>query len=717
METSAPWSDKANWSARLAQPLVAQLDAQQGHLFGWVPVALATGIGIYFALSHEPALSDYISLTLLLGVLAFLPVVGVFGPVVQVVLRAGGLITLGLILAAVRAQSVAAPVLEFRYYGPIEGRVVAIDRSSSNKMRLTLDQVRLRDMPPDKYPAKIRVSLHGEQGFIDPQPGARVMMTGHLQAPSGPVEPGGFDFQRHTWFQQLGALGYTRTPALLLEPAPERLGSWGLWIYAQRLRLSAVIKERMQGEEGPFAAAIITGDRAGLDPEAVESLRASNLAHLLAISGLHMGLLSGAVFASLRFLLALPCVLPGQLDAKKIAAGGALAAAAIYLALSGASIATQRAFIMVSIMLLAVMFEQRAISLRSVAIAASVILLLAPQTLISPGFQMSFAATVALVAVFGCLRDNRLFYLKNKFLRGVGSLVLSSMVAGAATAPFGAAHFNQLAHYGLLANFLSVPVMGFVVMPGALLAAVLSPIGAEFLGLEMMRLGLDWILGVARFVQSLEHSLRYIKAPGPWVLPLMSFGGVFICLWNGPLRWAGAGVIVVALGMWQLTLRPEILISESGRLVGVMGAEGRVLNKEKGDGFAARVWLENDGNLSTQQVAARRAQPDSSAGFTANAVDVRLGAGRKGGRVILDARNGEEIGEILAQLCQRADYLIVPRYQGRLPQGCRGSTAQSLRISGAISIDPEPHGLKITTAAQHQGQRLWSPSLRNSSLP
>lgn len=191
-------------------------DRQRGHLFPWVPVCLACGIGLYFALRWEPAVW-------MLGA-AF--AAGVLGSLVwlrrDVPLRAGGLavclMAFGFALAGARAHQVAGPVLDFRYYGAVEGRIVGIDRSASDAVRLTLDRVVLERMAPDDTPRRVRVSLHGQQGFAPLTPGATVILTGHLSGPQGAVEPGGFDFRRHAWFLRLGAVGYTRNPVLLLEP-------------------------------------------------------------------------------------------------------------------------------------------------------------------------------------------------------------------------------------------------------------------------------------------------------------------------------------------------------------------------------------------------------------------------------------------------------------------------------------------------------------------
>ncbi|MWD30278.1 DUF4131 domain-containing protein, partial [Aquicoccus sp. SCR17] len=279
--------------------------------------------------------------------------------------RAAALVALGLALAGARTHQVAGPVLEGRYYGPIQGRIVAIDRSASDALRLTLDRVVLRDRGPERTPRRLRVSLHGGAAVRAdlpggrPEPGAVAILTGHLSPPGGPVEPGGFDFRRHAWFLKLGAVGYTRTPVLRWQ-GPGR--GWRPMLHRLRLDLSARIQQALPGRRGAFAAAVLTGDRSGMDRPTLEALRRSNLAHLLAISGLHMGLLAGFVFAALRLAQAAVPRWCDRAPVKKIAALGALLAAAGYLALSGGNVATQRAFVMAAVALGAVLADRRALS-------------------------------------------------------------------------------------------------------------------------------------------------------------------------------------------------------------------------------------------------------------------------------------------------------------------------------------------------------------------
>ncbi len=697
---------------RLWQRINAAQQAQRGYLLPWSPVCLALGVALFFALPCDPAPWHYLG--------------GITSAIVAAIIgrkwreQAGPLATalvlvvVGLCLAGLRSQMVAGPVLEFRYYGPIEGRIVAVDRSASDRLRLTLDRVVLARTDPDRVPRRVRVSLHGDQGFFTPEPGATVAMTGHLSAPEGPGEPGGFDFQRHAWFLGIGAVGYTRTPALLMAPRPEG----DMRLAHLRMHLSQAIRARIGGEAGAFAAAVLTGDRSAVPLATMQALRDSNIAHLLAISGLHMGLLTGFVFLCLRAGMALIAPLALRVPTKKIAAVGALASGAFYLALSGGNVATERAFIQIAVMFVAVLLDRRAVTLRSVAIAAMIVLAHRPESLLGPGFQMSFAATTALVAVFNGLKGVACLQDRPRWMRAVTGVVLSSVVAGLATAPFAAAQFNRLAVFGLAANLLTVPVMGSLVIPAAVVALLLWPVGAEGIGFAVMELGIDWILSVARHVAATPGALRHVVMPPAAVLPLVAGGALAVILWHGRGRWLGLLPGMVALWLWIGAERPELLISSSGRLAGAATEAGRSLSRARGDGFVAGLWLENDGDSADQaEAAARDGWTQDGAGQVALLGDwsVWHGVGRRAARD-------------LARACALHDLVITSEEEAQgvgqpLPVGappvsgaamaeapiasCWVIGPDLLARTGALAVRMGDGGGVISTARAVQGDRPW----------
>lgn len=661
---------------------------QRGYLFPWTPVFFACGIGTYFALRFEADQAVYVG-TGLVAVLS-LVVVRFFPPGLSVLGWALCLCALGFLTAGWRAHQVAAPVLEWRYYGPIEGRIVGIDRSSSDALRIRLDQVSLDRVPERKTPAQVRVALHGRAPSFALIPGQRVMTTGHLSPPGGPVEPGGFDFRRHAWFQGLGAVGYTRNPLVQAVPVTE-----GLVLLRLRRAMTARIIEVQGGDIGGFGAAVTTGDRSGVSQEALEWLRASNTAHLLAISGLHMGLLVGVVFATLRYGLALIPWLALRWPVRKIAAGVALASAAGYLAVSGSSVATERAFVMAAVMLLAIMVDRRAISLRSVALAAMIVLFLRPEALLGPGFQMSFAATTALVAVYGWMRDAEVALPGPVWAKAVLGVLLSSLIAGLATAPVGAAHFNVVAHYGLLANLLSVPLMGSVVMPSAVLAAALVPFGLEALGLWVMGWGIQWILWVAEWVAGLDGARRFVPSPPVLVLPFFACGALFVVLWQGRWRFAGLAPIALAALMWFGVERPDVLVAEGGALVGVMTDDGRALSKPRGAGFVARTWLENDGEPVSQADANARWEASLDGVARMHVVGWEI--------IHLTRKSASEaFGEC------KTGQIIITSFEKELVGACHLLDANRLADLGSLSIEKDV----FRTASALSGDRLWNAKRR-----
>ncbi len=679
--------------AGLAGRVAAALAGLRGELFAFVPVGLGIGIGFWFQASAEP---DGMSYGLaLVGLVPVLLACRLWDALQPFAIFAGCILC-GFLVCGLRVQVVAAPVLAEDYYGPLTGRIVEVDRSQAGALRITLDQVWLAETPPDATPARVRLSLQGDQRWLDPIPGTVVMATAFLSAPQGPVEPGAFDFRLMAFFDGLGAVGYTRHPVLpWAEPAPGEARIGRLRTY-----LSAGIRAHIPGDPGAFAAGVLTGDRSGLSRDAVEALRDSSLAHLLAISGMNMAFLIAFVFALLRYGLALIPRLSLRMDSKKLAAVVSLGVAGFYLLLSGSNVATERAFIMVAVMLGAVLLDRRAITLRSVALAGTILLVWQPEALLSPGFQMSFAATVALIAGFAAMSRHMQPGAWPRWVQMTLSLLLSSLLGGIATAPFAAAHFNRFTDFGLLANLLTGPVMGLVVMPAGAVAALAAPFGLAALPLWVMELGCRWILYVAHSVAALDGSVTAIPAPPAVVLPVLTLGLCWLVFWPGPLRLAGLGAVIASLGLWHQAERPTVLIGAGG-LVGVMGQEGRAISTKRGGGFVVQNWLENDGDLAERATAAARP------GFVEG----------DGGRVFtLGDRTGLVMavdGPVPDGACMRHAVIILRK--GAPGDGpCLLLTDEVLSRTGTVAIYADRGRMLLRLT--HDGSRAWSGADAPASL-
>jgi len=466
------------------------------------------------------------------------------------------------------------------------------------------------------------------------------------------------------------------------------------------MQISAKIKNSIEGQNGAFAAAIITGDRSDIDPEILVSLRASNLAHLLAISGLHMGMLSGFVFAIFRYGFAMFPYLALRIRPKKLAAGLAIIAGAGYLMLSGASVATQRAFIMTAVVLFAVILDKPAFTLRAVALAAFIVLLIKPYSLLEAGFQMSFAATTALISAYEWLNKRQVWrYLsrgKWKYAKPVIALLFTSAVAGAATAPISAFHFNQISQYGLAANLLAVPIMGMIVMPSAVIAFLLTPFGLDGYAFWMMGEGIGAILTVAEYFTNLEGAVTNIKSAPSIVLAGIVTSGLILFLWKGRGRSVGLILLVLTIFAWSKSTRPMVLISEDGRMFGLMTEAGRVVNKPRGSGYAVRIWLENDGDVVTQAEAAERG------GVLANKQRA-IAKLPDGWRIYLYLKDDAEIADAN---CVHKTILVTTKLSNT-SGNCIIVNKSTLRNSGAISVNMSDRTPTIQGSREAARNRPW----------
>ena len=311
---------------------------------------------------------------------------------------------------------------------------------------------------------------------------------------------------------------------------------------------------------------------------------------------------------------------------------------------------------------------------------------------------MSFAATIALVVVFRWLKDmQRLGDISRyRFIRNAFALVLSSAVAGFATAPFAAFHFNQIAHYGVLANSLSLPLMGVVIMPFAIIAALTYPIGLDWLGFWVMEQGINWILRVAEWVAGFKNAVSLVPQAPPFALPLI----VICCLMAVLQRRIGRVTvlpgILAALWLWAQSERPLLLVTENGRMVGVQTEKGRALNRNRGNGFAATNWSENDGLPFDQekQAALFEGDPDSFV-HTIDGIEIYY------------VWDGKLKDTDLAAFCSKYDIVISPKSEDYPNGDCQFWNQYQLHRDGALAFKSSD-GLRIETARQIAGARLWT---------
>ncbi|MEM7523383.1 MAG: ComEC/Rec2 family competence protein [Pseudomonadota bacterium] len=679
----------------------------------WAPVFVGLGVQIYFWLPAEPSgwlFSGLFAAPVILWAGFWKRLQGHWLFALAVVL-----IALGFALGGARARLVEAPVLSASIDATIEGTIRSVGQTSSGRPRLVLDELVIFGREAETTPERAQIALQKQADLGDLTAGERISIFAQVGPPGGPVEPGGFDYRRTAWFLSLGAVGYAHGPPVRIDDgaAPGLMRRLSIGLARVRSDIAAGLRARLPGETGAFAAAVTVGERSGITRESVEALRESNLAHLLAISGLHMGIVTALVFGAARLILAAIPFTGRRWRTKRIAAGIALIAAVGYLCLSGASIATQRAFVMAAVALVAVIANRPAITLRALAVAALIILVLRPESLTHVGFQMSFAATAAIIAGFDYSRargwSGRVTEggLGARFAGYVLALAATSLLAGLATAPFAAFHFNRVAHYGLIANLAAVPTMGMWVAPSALIAAALAPFGADGIALAVMGRGIEAILWVARGVASLPGATSPVAAGPPIVLTLITFGGLALCLGRDKLKAAGLVVAVLGFVVWgAATTRPDVLIAPNARLIGVDGPQGRSLDHAKTQSYAARIWLQRDGDGAEQAVAAERGGFTKGRGVSETTL-------ANGWRIVV-LRSRRLKAEDIEAACAPRTLVLAPRApRGGAPASsgaCLILTGETLRGVGALALDLDGDGRRITTAATRAGSRVWTGS-------
>jgi competence protein ComEC len=689
------------------------LAAERERWILWLPIALGSGIACYFMLASEPSTSVGPALVAIALMGVALSARDFRYLVFAVALAA---FALGFAVAQWRTHTVAAPVIakELRYR-IVTGDVVAVE-PRGGRFRVTLDVAAVAGLSAPEAPARVRITASaGQYGGV--RPGQRVTVRATLRPPPEPALPGGFDFRRKAWFQQLGGVGFA-TGTFAAEntgastgKGAERgpLAAFSDLIQTTRLIVAERVAAALPGVPGAVAAALMVGERGAIPDDVRDAMQKSGLAHLLAISGLHVGLVAGFVFFAVRSALAAWPAVVLRHPVKKWAAVAALSASAVYLLLAGATVPTQRAFIMTGLILLAVLLDRRGISMRLVAWAAMVILLLRPEAILSVSFQMSFAAVVALVAMYEAIGDRFRRSLGERGLRHwlggyLASILLTTLVASLATAPFAVFHFNQFATYSVVANLAAIPIAAFWVMPLIVVSFVLMPFGLEGLLMPALGAGIELIVGIAMAVSSWPGASFTIAAPPAAGLILAVTGGLWLCLWRTRWRIAGMLPIVVGLASIAVTEPPNVLVSPDGKLTGILGSDGVLLvSNGRAQSFVRDQWIRRTGANEWRAYP----QPDEGrvAGMQCDLVGCLFRDSARTIAFVLES-------DALAEDCRTADILIA---RFTVSRDCSRPTTivdgRALRQSGSHALSwsarDGPKDISVRKSEEGAGRRLW----------
>ncbi|MFN7104463.1 MAG: ComEC/Rec2 family competence protein [Pseudorhizobium sp.] len=561
-------------------------EAAHGHMFLFAPVLVGMGAIAWFTFPVDPPPVVVITLFVLSSaVFAAGRFRGERGSLMALVMA---LVLAGALLAQVETWRRSTLLLDSPVTTTVTGEVQRREPAGEGRWRYIIRVAATAD-PMIRRPPE-QILLLARSRHVPFEAGEWIGGRARLSPPSGPALPGLNDFAFSAYFDGVGAVGFFYGAPTRVEPAEGvRAGSSdGLErrIFALRGAIADRIRATVPGDAGAFAAAIVTDERRAISKETTEALRVSGLAHIVAISGLNMALAAGIFFVGLRTMLGWFTGFAQAWPVKKIAAFGALLMATAYYLISGFAVSAERAYLMMAVMLIAVFLDRMAISLRNVAISALLILAMSPSEVMGPSFQMSFAATVALVAGYAVWArraadpDAAPFPLLQgrwatamvgwHFMAGI---FVTSLIGGLSTAIYSMDHFHRLAGYGLAANLAVMPIISFVVMPAGLVGMLLMPFGLDGPFLTLMGQGLSAVIAVAKYVAAWGGDVG-VGGQHPWFLATASAGFLLLALLRTRLRLVGLPLLALAFGLsWQEQRRPppDVLVSEDGALVAQLG--------------------------------------------------------------------------------------------------------------------------------------------------
>lgn len=500
----------------------------------------------------------------------------------------------GFSLLAIHGALVGTEMLSRVAYGTYEARIDEVISEDATGRRVVVSGIvpitDARSLPV----RRARIVAAGEGHLA---PGDVIRAPIRFYPVPGPVTPGGFDSQFHAYFDGIGAYANT-TAAVEVVAAGEPTGLARI-IDSVRGTIAERIDLALSQPAAGIARALITGDQSAVDDEAREVMSVAGLAHVLSVSGLHLTIVAGGVFAALRLALSMFEGIARRVSVKRLAAGAGIIAALLYFSISGGNVAALRATVMIVLVFGAVIFGRRALTMRNVSLAALVVLASDPASVFRPSFQLSFAAVVALIGAWelaqnrGEREGNRTF--GGHVLAYFGGLAATSLVAGAATLLFSAYHFQQTSPLGVLGNLVSLPLVGFVTMPAATLAVLVMPFGLEGPFLSALGWSIGRMLDLARLVASWSGGIDAspLLSPVSLVIGLAALG--WFAFFRDRWRLVGPALAVPAVILFGLDRAPDVLVADTTQAVAVRTAEGLRLVTGRPGSFAVDVWAETYG--------------------------------------------------------------------------------------------------------------------------
>jgi competence protein ComEC len=591
------------------------------HSYLWIvfSVALGGGILFYFHLQAEPTLFEMGALVSLAGLFfltrCLIPPLKITLPF-WLLCAVGGFV-MGLGASFYRTQNLDTPLLSAPFLcRSLKGRVLSVaplprTPTTASRVRLIMDQLEASPSLPAPL-HRIRLSLPSPK--MDFEPGDRVRVRVQLLPLPDAPSPFSRNFRRQDFFKQIGANGFARSPPHLV--AREGKGGWALAINRVRHQMTLRLLRHLPPPVGALAAALVTGDTTALPADVRTAFSQAGMAHILAISGLHLAIVAGFVFLLIQRVLALVPYVALRYPLHKIAACLAIKLTFFYLLLSGAGVPAQRSFVMTSMMMVAIMVDRPAVSIRLWAMAASVILIATPEVLLGASFPLSFSAVLMLIVSYD--RWSQFKRTQEGVSKAPSSLLvkglsyglgcaLSSFLASVATAPFAAVFFHQLSLQSIAANVLAIPLVTFVIMPLATAVCFGFYLGFWHWLMPAFHASLQGLLKIADTVSSWPGAALSVPLGAPWGLSVFVLGGLCVCLTPFPRRvpggrsWIGlgGGFVLMVLGFGGILTPhvPTFWMDAESRVMGFFDADSKTLwvSSLRRASFVQKFWMEATG--------------------------------------------------------------------------------------------------------------------------
>ncbi|HEX8401233.1 MAG TPA: ComEC/Rec2 family competence protein [Allosphingosinicella sp.] len=695
-------------SAGFGERIETLLEAEREQLPLWLPVGLGAGVAAWFILPDRAAWTAFLlaAAALIAAALAFAPDTRAGRAVALFSLAA----MLGCTLIWSKADRASAPRVERARMVAFSGTIETVQKLPAREaVRLLIRTAPEQDLPP-----RVRVNVDEKAASAALQPGATVKLRAWLMPPAPQAVPGVYDFSQAAWFQRIGGTGRALGKVEVVALPSER--GWRARLAGTRQRLADHVRSRLDTGEGAVAAALATGDQGAIPEADAEAMRASGLAHLLSVSGLHLTAMVGAVMLLTLKLLALSPRLALRVPLILIAAGAGALAGVGYTLLTGAEVPTIRSCVAALLVLAGIALGREALTLRLVAVGALIVLLFWPESLVGASFQLSFAAITALVALHEHPRIKALLArreegLPQRIVRALFGLVLTGLVVEAALMPIALFHFHKAGFYGALANVVAIPLTTFVIMPLEALALLFDTVG---LGAPLWWLAghaLALLLALAHAVASAPGAVAVLPTMPRGAFGLIVAGGLWLALWR--TRWRRWGLLSIAAGtIWaMLTPAPDLLVTGDGRHLALRTPDGgmAILRGRAGD-YVRDMLGESAGEEG--ELPALEDLPGASCSAELCSADIV----RDGRRWRLLATRSSRLvpWREMIQACAAADIVVSDR---RLPPGCRPRWLKADRVllarTGGLSIrfsDPP----RIDTVANHVGKHPWALAAERS---